>query len=220
MRFSFDDRLADEMRGEIPDAREMLVRIQKCEYTSLGTSIVDGVEAEGFHTTDPNYPEDGASRVDVSLWVDVKTGLPVRSEEDIEWNDGRTMRSVSHDFQWDVPVDPLLFQPMIPDGYANAGGGSIQIPAINEETAIQGLKFCLELGGRYPKALTEPALKSYARLPARAQRHDEGTGAGIHPGPEQSRPDHAEDDADHGLVDVPRHAREGARGTRCTMATR
>jgi hypothetical protein len=163
MRFSFDDRLVDELRGEIPDAREMLVRIQTCDCTSLGTSIIDGIEAEGFRTTDPAYSKHGASRVDVTLWVDVKTGLPVRSEEDVEWNDSRVVHSVNHDFQWGVPVDPVQFQPMIPDGYANAGGGSIQVPAINEDTAIQGLRFCLDLGGRYPRALTEPVLKSYAR---------------------------------------------------------
>ncbi len=162
MRLSFDDQWADEIRREIPDPRQMLVRIQKCDHTSLGLSTVDGVEAEGFRTTDPNYMEDGAARVDVSLWVDVATGLPVRSEEDIELKDGMTLRRVSHDFQWDTPIDPLLFQPLIPDGYADAGGGSIQIPAFNEETAIKGLKFCLELAGRYPTALSEPGLKPYA----------------------------------------------------------
>ena len=166
MRFSFDDRLADKLRGEIPDAREMLVRIQSCEHSSLGRSTIDGIEAEGFRTTDPNYSRHGARRVDVSLWVDVKTGLPVQSEEDIEWTDGTVVHSVNHDFEWDVLVDPIQFQPVIPDGYANVGGGSVHIPAMNEETAIQGLRLCVELNGRYPSALTKPVLNSYtAYLP-------------------------------------------------------
>jgi hypothetical protein len=166
MHFNFDDRLADDLREEIPNARDMLVRLQTCDYASLGTSTIEGVEVEGFRTTDPNYPKGGARRVDVSLWVDVKTGLPVRSEEDIEWNDGTVVHSVSHDFQWDVPVDPAMFQPLIPDGYANVSGGSIQIPAMNEETVIEGLRLCIELNGQYPRVLTEPVLNSYtAYLP-------------------------------------------------------
>jgi len=161
MQFGFDERWADVLQGEIPDPRRMLVRIQTCNYTSLGISTVDGVEAEGFRTTDPNYIEGGTYPVNVSLWVDVKTGLPLRSEEDIEMKDGIIIRRISHDFQWNVPIDPSLFQPFIPDGYANASGGSLQIPAMNEEATIRSLKLCLELGGRYPIALSEPALEPY-----------------------------------------------------------
>ncbi|MBN1510198.1 MAG: LamG domain-containing protein [Sedimentisphaerales bacterium] len=161
MRFNFDDRLADKLREEIPNAREMLVRLQSCDYASLGASTLDGTGVEGFRTTDPNYPKGGARRVDVSLWVDVATGLPVRSEENIEWNDGTVVHSVSHDFQWDVPIDPAMFQPLIPDGYANAAGGSIRVPAMSEETAVQGLRLCVELNGQYPRVLTEPVLKAY-----------------------------------------------------------
>jgi hypothetical protein len=162
MRFNFDDQLADKLRGEIPNAREMVSRIRNCDYASLGTSVINGVEVEGIRTTDPKYLERGTGRVDASLWVAVKTGLPVRSEEDIKWDDGTDMHSVSQDFQWDVPVNPAQFQPVMPPGYANAGGGSIQIPAMNEETAVRGLRLCLEVSGRYPRALTEPVLNVYA----------------------------------------------------------
>jgi hypothetical protein len=163
VRFEFDDRMADKLREEIPDAREMLVGIQNCSHTSLGRSFIDGVEVEGFRTTDPNYTKDTdqASRVEVTLWVDVKTRLPVQFEEDIERTNGTAIHRVSHDFQWDVPIDPTVFQPLIPDGYTNASAGSIQIPAMNDETAVQGLRLCVELNGQYPRALTEPALKSY-----------------------------------------------------------
>jgi hypothetical protein len=166
MQFSFDEQWNAVMQKEIPDPRAMLVGIQKCDYTSLGISTIDGVEAEGFRTRDPNYVPGGANRVDVSVWVDVKTGLPVRSEENIESEDGTALHRVSHDFQWDVPIDPAMFQPLIPDGYANASGGSLQVPAFNEETAIRGLRLCAELGGQYPSDLSDPCLNAHTnRLP-------------------------------------------------------
>lgn len=166
MRLSFDDQWADMLRKEVPDHREMLVQIQKCRYTSLGASTLDGVAVEGFRTTDPNYVKDGAKRVDASLWVDVRTGLPVQSEEEIEATDGVTFHRVSRNFQWDVSIDPALFQASIPEGYTNAAGGPVQMPSMNEEAAIKSLRLCVELRGRYPLALSEAGLEGFAnRLP-------------------------------------------------------
>ncbi len=166
MRLDFDDKLAEMVRKQIPDAREMLARIQNCGYTRLGVSTIDGVDVEGFRTTDSDYPDGEASGADVTIWVDTKTGLPVRLEEDIQRNDGTRIHRLTCDFQWGVPVDPAQFRPVVPDDYTSAAGGPVQLPAMSEQTAVRGLQLCLELRGQYPRALGLAALESYrADLP-------------------------------------------------------
>jgi hypothetical protein len=131
----------------------------KTKYESLGRSTMDGIEVEGFQTTDPNSLLESSSnfgqskRADQKLWVDVKTRLPVRC--DATWVDLDQMenkkkyeRHVLYDFQWDVPVAAADFEPVIPEGYAS---WVVKYPAhITEETAIQGLKILVELLGKYP----------------------------------------------------------------------
>ncbi|MBN1974233.1 MAG: hypothetical protein JW787_11375 [Sedimentisphaerales bacterium] len=137
---------------DIWDPSSRLKRILKFKYESMGRSTIDGVEVEGFRTTDPNHGESKNSKVDIKLWVDVKTLLPMRydsleSEEDIQRGD----KIITHwvdDYQWDVSVDAAEFEPIIPDGYAS---WVVKYPAnITEETVIQGLKILVELLGKYP----------------------------------------------------------------------
>ncbi len=140
------------------DPVRYLQEILKYKYESLGKSTIDGIEVEGFRTTDPNYLSQGKQRepsqsqVDVKIWADVKTQLPVRYDYDyfrpMGDNKKYHTRLVFYDFQWDVPVDAAVFEPPIPDGYTFT---LIKLPSNNEETAIQGLKQCIELFGTYPE---------------------------------------------------------------------
>ena len=130
----------------------MVELILRCKYRSLGRSVVDGVEVEGFETTDPNYLSGMFGQADVKMWVDVKTQLPVRSEQDVQ-TDQMQMHMVSHSFQWDVTVSEADFEPVIPEDYTPLAGGPIKMPAIDEEAAIKGLKLFAELTGRYPEKL-------------------------------------------------------------------
>ena len=96
-------------------------------------------------------------RIDVKMWADVKTRLPVRYDAtwvdfDQRENKKKYERHVRYDFQWDVPVAAAEFEPVIPDDYT---GTVIKYPAhITEETAIQGLKVWVELLGKYPAIIT------------------------------------------------------------------
>jgi hypothetical protein len=132
------------------DPLAFLKKILKTKYESLGRATIDGIEVEGFQTTDPNWPgNDPNSRVNANkkMWVDVKTRLPVRFEFEAV-GDKNHWRIVEHDYQWDVSVDAAEFEPpVIPDDYT---GTVIKLPAITEETAIQGLKIWVELLGKYP----------------------------------------------------------------------
>ncbi|UCG59792.1 MAG: hypothetical protein JSU70_09780, partial [Phycisphaerales bacterium] len=126
-------------------------------------STIDGIEVEGFQTTDPTYMGGALGQVDIKMWVDVKTQLPVQSEMDMGIGDTMHMHGVMYDFEWDVPVAAAEFEPVIPDDYTSFTKEPIKMPAMNEEAAIEGLSFCLELGdGRYPEDLGMNTLISLA----------------------------------------------------------
>jgi len=140
------------------DPFTLLKGILKTKYESLGRSTIDGVEVAGFRTTDPNLLINRGKnqQADIKILVDVKTLLPVRydcltSAEVDEMGDRLFQHFVMHDFQWDVSVDPAEFEPpSIPDGYKVQ---DIFPDLANEETAIQGLKQCVELLGKYPERI-------------------------------------------------------------------
>jgi hypothetical protein len=155
-RMELDDVFAELVWQNNPqDPRTNLKKILASKYESLGRSTIDGIEVEGFRTTDPNWLGNMKDKVevDVKMWVDVKTRLPVRYDFTYAYfdqmgNKKERQHFVMHDFQWDVPVDAAEFKPVIPDDYT---GMVVKYPAhITEETAIQGLKVWVELLGKYP----------------------------------------------------------------------
>jgi hypothetical protein len=153
-RIEWDDVTAERL-WQMNDPRTYLKKILECKYESLGRATIDGIEVEGFQTTDPYFfLIGGGIQIDAKVWVDVKTRLPVRY--DFTWPNFDQMGTkiierghiVMHDFQWDVAVDAAEFEPVIPDDYT---GTVIKFPAhITEETVIQGLKLLVELLGKYP----------------------------------------------------------------------
>ncbi len=154
-RYKLNDMMLESFRKQANDPRSMIEKMLNCEYTSLGQSVIDGIDVEGFQTTDPAYSMHGTfGQADVKVWVDVKTRLPVRSEIlTIEELDGevRTHR-VLDNFQWNVPVDAAEFEPNIPDDYTTRSG-DITVPAFTEETAIKGFTVLADLAGEYPDNL-------------------------------------------------------------------
>ena len=139
---------------DITDPHTFLKQMLKTKYESLGRSTMDGIEVEGFRTTDPNCFGEENCQIDAKVWVDVKTRLPVRydsliSEEVNQRGDKMRNRIVEYDFQWDVPVAAADFEPVIPEDYASL---VVKFPPhITEENAIQGLKVLVELLGKYPE---------------------------------------------------------------------
>jgi len=140
------------------DPRWMVKMLLGLEYESMGRATIDGIEVEGFRTTDPNWSQVKKVEVDAKIWVDVKTQWPVRYDFTTAYfdqmGDKITERDhcVVHDFQWDVPVDAADFEPVIPEDYK---GTVVKWPAINEENALKGLKQWVELLGNYPKSIID-----------------------------------------------------------------
>ncbi len=160
-RIEWDDVTAERMyMMSVNDPRTFLKRILACKYESMGRSTIDGVEVEGFQTTDPNFyrgigNQGGGLIGDVNqisvrkVWVDTKTRLPVRCDS----TEAQKVEEFGmYDFQWDVSVDAADFKPVIPDDYT---GTVVKYPAqqTNEETTIRGLKIWVELIGKYPEII-------------------------------------------------------------------
>jgi len=153
MRMEFDESMFEQMRKQGNDPRMMIKQIMGCQYHELGRTVIDGIEVEGFQTTDPAYAGGAMGQVDVKMWVDVKTWLPVRVEMDIKANEQIQVQGMIYDFQWDIPVNASEFTPVIPNDFTAGPGDGVKMPAINETTAIEGLRLLITFVGRYPKYL-------------------------------------------------------------------
>jgi hypothetical protein len=164
IRAELDSFLAQQLQKNVnrySDTVAVLKEIAASKYESIGRSTIDGIEVEGFRTTDPNCAHDKGSwleesQVDVKLWIDVKTCLPVRYESlrtGLDHQGARvSFQVVMYDFQWDITVDASEFEPPpIPEGYT-AQVKNIR-ETINEQAATEGLRQCVELFGKYPESL-------------------------------------------------------------------
>ncbi len=170
VRLKFDAMKLAYYKEEYNDPRIIIKQILSCDHSSLGQSIIDGITVEGFRTTDSAYEggfmghadfEGKPEKVDVRLWVDVNTFLPVRLEEDIVTKKGDSMHEVSYDFRWNVVVNADDFKPVIPEDYMSSG--EIIVPAVKEENAIKGLRLFTSLAGEYPDNLDAEILNKEAR---------------------------------------------------------
>ena len=155
MEMELNDQLLKQYNEQSRDPRYMIEQILRCDYQKIGKSTINGIEVEGFQTTDPAYSGGAMGDVDVTVWVDSQTWLPVQVDMDITIEGERSMHMEGKisDFQWDISVDASEFNPIIPEDYTTLGGGPIKMPDMTEETAISGLKHFREYTGQYPESL-------------------------------------------------------------------
>jgi outer membrane lipoprotein-sorting protein len=151
MRMEFDDDMITRMKKQNYDPREIIKQMMNCQYTELGRSVIDSIEVEGFQTTDPEYATGMADDLKVTLWVNVKTWLPVRLEMDMKMNEQTSMQGSVYDYKWNIPVDASEFKPVIPDDFTALPTDGMKLTGASEEAALEGLKFFAEITGKYPK---------------------------------------------------------------------
>ncbi|MHC4426581.1 MAG: hypothetical protein ACYSYV_10850 [Planctomycetota bacterium] len=116
-----------EQHDDWMNPRYLIQTILSCKHRKLGQKTIEGVLCEGIETSDPAalgplpIP---VTRLDVEmrLWVNAETEYPVlfESKKSFEHN-GEVMESegVMDQFQWDVELDPSLFEPDIPPDYVD-----------------------------------------------------------------------------------------------------
>ncbi len=118
-----------EKQEDWMNPRYLVQTILSCEHRKLGQKTIDGVLCEGIETTDPavlGTLPGPVTRLDVEmqLWVNAETEYPVLFESKISAEaEGEAISSecVMDQFQWDVELDPSLFEPNIPPDYTDMG---------------------------------------------------------------------------------------------------
>ncbi len=161
MQMEYDNEFFDKVEKENNDPRIMIKQIMNSQYTELGRSVINDIEVVGFQTNDPAVVESLAEDVNVVLWVDIDTWLPVRTDIEFTTNEQVTISLTINEYQWDIPVIASDFKPVIPEGFTALTNDVVKIPSFNEETAIEGLKLIAEISGQYPKKLNFMDLIQY-----------------------------------------------------------
>jgi len=162
-RMPLGEEAFKEKRKETNDPRMMIQQLLGCEYTDLGMTVLDGVEVQGFQSTDPAFIG-GTGDVDIKVWVDVKTQFPFRVDMALKMSDEVETQSTIRDFQWDVPVSAAEFTPVIPPDYTPSPTDGTKAAMPTEQGAIEGLQFCVEFAGAYPKSLDMSSLMDTMQL--------------------------------------------------------
>ncbi len=106
--------------------------IRSSEYVELGRKTIDGVNVQGLEIRSADMvvaPVEFDSIV-IRMWVDVETYLPVTIEAEAISSDksltaltgGKPgkVELIAGEFQWDVELDPKIFEPNIPDDYTTS----------------------------------------------------------------------------------------------------
>lgn len=154
----YNDELLAKAKKESNDPREMVKQALKCTFTELGKNTINGIEVEGFQTTDPAYMNSALGDVKITFWVDRKTELPVQVELYIKMGEQIQMEGVMEDFQWDLKVASSEFEPVIPQDYTTLLPSGFKMPSMNEVTAIEGLRYSVDTTGKYPEKLNMAAI--------------------------------------------------------------
>lgn len=150
-RQKLDDAEFEEMRKQHKDPRLLVKQLSECQYQDVGRTKVDGVEAQGFRTTDPSFT--GGLPGEATLWVDGRTGWPVRIDMKVKIDEQSEAQSTLYDFQWAVPVTAADFRPVVPPDFTPGLSDGAKAFSMTEQGAIDGLKLCIEFGERYPESL-------------------------------------------------------------------
>jgi hypothetical protein len=103
----------------------LVQKILSCEHSKLGQKTIEGIPCEGIETTDPAclgpLPEQiNNLQVEFRLWISTETGYPVLYENKISGEyEGQQDETgcVMDQFEWDVELDPTIFEPNIPPDY-------------------------------------------------------------------------------------------------------
>ena len=151
-RMTLTDEILAKMQKENGDPRAMVMQFTENEYRELGRTVFDGIEVDGFESTDPNIVEKVLGDVVGRIWVDVKTKLPVLVEVEVLGKDGeKVMHITCNDYEWDVDVSADFFVAEIPPHYRLVADMDL---SDEEKFHLEVLGLFSELtGGTYPSEL-------------------------------------------------------------------
>ena len=132
--------------------RQQEVKAQK----KLGSKTIDGQPAVGYYLSGYESTADSTGNLGsiaaMEIWVDEESGLPVELRKSIDVDGTENpIAVVINGFQWNVPLDPAIFEPKITDEYTGLDG---MLPVPSEERLLEALATTQELtGGKYTTSL-------------------------------------------------------------------
>jgi outer membrane lipoprotein-sorting protein len=130
-----------------------LVKFSGKADRDLGTKEIEGKQAHGFEIDAKKaFPNEylQAGHTTWEIWIDTASNLPVLLRTRMKLRENRIFIHDLSDFQWNVDLDPKLFDPAPPAGYADH---TPKPPTSQEQIrpAIESLKTYAEAsGGHYP----------------------------------------------------------------------
>jgi len=155
MRTMLTDEMANQMKQETHDPRDMLTKFMSDPYKELGKDTINGVEVRGIEVNNPPSVRGIYNNYIGRMWVDVATEYPVRTEIEIETGTGEQKINdviVTDGYEWGVELSPDVFKPDIPADFTLMA--EVNMPNRDETSAIDGLKYFSELtNGRYPSRM-------------------------------------------------------------------
>ncbi len=126
------------MSNYLDHLKNIFVTLQESPHFTtedLGVQQVDGREAVGFRAKHP--------KIDIVLWADAKTGLPIR----IESKEGQ-LDVVCKNMQFDVPIGEEMFSMEPPEGYKlEAQTTELDLFGSTEADFIEGMRVMAETYG-------------------------------------------------------------------------
>ena len=161
LRMTLTDELFEKVQKDFYDPRKLVEEFMKYEYTKLGRSKIDGIEVEGIECRDPKIARGGAAviagdmidNVVARLWAAVENDLPVKFQIEVFSKDGeKALDVVTYGYQWDIELEPKVFEPDIPDDYKLVA--DVELSA-DEKSVVEGLGLFAEYAdGRYPSDMS------------------------------------------------------------------
>ncbi len=161
LRMTLTEKLFEKIQKEYCDPRKLVEEFMKYEYTKLGRSKIDGIEVEGIECRDPgiargvaaNIAGEMIGNVVARLWAALDNDLPIRLQIEVFAKDGqKALDVVTYGYQWDIEVEPGVFEPEIPEDYKL--GADVEL-SVDEKSVVEGLGFFAEYAdGRYPSEMS------------------------------------------------------------------
>ena len=125
IREDYSDKRAAQTQRDMMNPKYLVQTILSCEHKELGRKTIEGVLCEGLETTDPAFfgslPRKSAELTrNCNCGSMRKRSTPSNSRGKMKIEaEGQVMSSeyVLDQFQWDVAIDPSVFEPNIPPDY-------------------------------------------------------------------------------------------------------
>jgi hypothetical protein len=124
--------------------------------TELTQEIIDGRAALGYRVPGeklgiPAPRKAGTEPAYAEVWVNVQTRLPAKLVVSLPLPDeGKRLKIVFDRFEWNVPLEPGLFEPNIPPDYVQV---DTQLALPSEDALLSALRRIAYWTGRYPATL-------------------------------------------------------------------